>query len=182
MSIFFDVIQFRKSVSCNTSKSNDVFSKRIICFDYGTHKIGFAVSDEEYNFAFPKDVIIGQWIDINEAFNAMKQVCENNKIKFIVFGFPKKPDNTLSENCEKILQIAEKFDKDNYQILLFDERFSTKASTAVFRSKKNNFGHKKNHVKNQPKYDDAMAASVILNDVLQIFATNDQSKSSLSYQ
>jgi len=52
---------------------------------------------------------------------------------------------------------------------LFDERFSTKSTSAIFKfeQRKNVNNRKKNNMQKN-KYDDAMSASIILSDVLKI--------------
>ena len=39
-----------------------------VAVDYGTRKLGFAVSDENRQVAFPKDVLIGNWRDFDAVF------------------------------------------------------------------------------------------------------------------
>jgi len=174
MSVFFDVnefyISFSKYFVLNRRQVKDKnISHKIICFDYGTHKIGFSVSDEELNFAFPKDVLIGNWIDIDNAFLKIKNICNDLKIKFIVFGFPKKMTNDLNENCKRIIEISNNLSAEGFDICLFDERFSTKSTSAIFKfeQRKNVNNRKKNNMQKN-KYDDAMSASIILSDVLKI--------------
>ena len=170
MSVFFNAVEFSKCLlnrfyKNNSDNHSNAFNRKIFCFDYGTHKIGIAVSDEEYNFAFPKTVLLGEWRDIGVASKEIIKYCNNNHIIFLVFGYPIKNNGELNENCNRILQIANFLDSQGFEILLFDERFSTKASTAIFSYEKQK-GNKKNILEN--KYDDAGAASIILQDVLKI--------------
>ena len=169
MSVFFDAFEFSKCLLNRFSKNSgypvNEFNGKIVGFDYGTHKIGVSISDAEYNFAFPKTVLIGEWRDIDNACKEIIKYCNDNHILFVVFGYPIKNNGELNENCNRILQIANFLDKKGFEILLFDERFSTKASVAVFNYEKRR-NNKKNILEN--KYDDAGAASIILQDVLKI--------------
>ena len=73
-------------------------------------------------------------------------------------------DGTLHENCEIILKIAEKL-AEKFPVLLADERFTTQATYAIERFGRQKFGSK-NKTKFKEKKDDARAAMIILNNVL----------------
>ena len=136
----------------------------LVAVDYGTRKLGFSVSDDDRQVAFPKDVLIGNWRDFDTVFSAIsKYICKFN-VCGIVLGWPKKMDGTLHENCEIILKIAEKL-AEEFPVLLADERFTTQATYAVERFERQKFGSK-NKTKLKEKNDDARAAAIILNEVL----------------
>ena len=152
-------------------EDRDLFFQRVsdrtgalVAVDYGTRKLGFAVSDESRQVAFPKDVLIGNWRDFDAVFGAIsKYICKFN-VCGIVLGWPKKMDGSLHENCEIILKIAEKL-AEKFPVLLADERFTTRATYAVERFERQKFGSK-NKTKLKEKNDDARAATIILNEVL----------------
>ena len=152
-------------------EDRDLFFQRVsdrtgalVAVDYGTRKLGFAVSDESRQVAFPKDVLIGNWRDFDAVFGAIsKYICKFN-VCGIVLGWPKKMDGSLHENCEIILKIAEKL-AEKFPVLLADERFTTRATYAVERFERQKFGSK-NKTKLKEKNDDARAAAIILNEVL----------------
>ena len=135
-----------------------------VAVDYGTRKLGFAVSDENRQIAFPKDVLIGDWRDFDTVFGAVSEYVSNFNTCGIVFGWPKKMDGSLHENCEIILKIAKKL-TEKLPVLLTDERFTTRATYAVERFERQKFGSK-NKTKFKEKNDDARAAAIILNEVL----------------
>ena len=136
----------------------------LVAVDYGTCKLGFAVSDECRQVAFPKDVLIGNWREFDTVFSTISEYVSKFNVCGIVLGWPKKIDGTLHENCEIILKIAEKL-AEKYTVLLADERFTTQATYAVERFERQKFGSK-NKTKFKEKNDDARAATIILNDVL----------------
>lgn len=132
--------------------------------DYGTRKVGFAVSDECRQVAFPRDVLIGNWGEFDNVFSAIsKYICKFN-VCGIVLGWSKKMDGNLHENCEIILKIAEKL-AEEFPVLLADERFTTRATYAVERFERKKFGSK-HKIKFKEKNNDARAAAIILNEVL----------------
>lgn len=136
----------------------------LVAVDYGTRKLGFAVSDKDKQVAFPKDILIGDWRELDIAFSTIGEYIVKFNTCGIVMGWPKKMDGTLHENCEIILKIAEKL-AEKYPVLLADERFTTQATYAVERFEQQKFGSK-NKAKLKEKNDDARAAAIILNDVL----------------
>lgn len=135
-----------------------------VAVDYGTRKLGFAVSDDDRQIAFPKDVLIGDWRDFDTVFSAISEYVSKFNVCGIVLGWPKKMDGSLHENCEIILKIAKKL-TEKFPVLLADERFTTRATYAVERFERQKFGSK-NKTKFKEKNDDARAAAIILNDVL----------------
>ena len=136
----------------------------LVAVDYGTRKLGFAVSDESKQVAFPKDVLIGNWREFATVFSVISEYISKFNACGIVIGWPKKMDGSLHENCEIILEIAEKL-AEEFPVLLADERFTTQATYAVERFERQKFGSK-NKKKLKEKNDDARAAAIILNEVL----------------
>ena len=171
MAVFLDFIAFWNrvlGVDCAFR-----FSKKIVGLDYGTRKIGVSVSDEDRNFAFPKEVLIGDWRNIKVAVGTVFALCQKYNSNIVVIGFPKKNDGSNSENCSKVCQFASllncQFGEYCCAILLFDERFSTKSTTSIFNTRlaRNIDVKKKQKVDNgRTRTDDASAASIILGDAL----------------
>jgi len=143
-----------------------IFGKKgvLVAVDYGTRKLGFAVSDGGRQVAFPQDVLIGDWRDFDTVFISISEYVGKFNVCGIVLGWPKKMDGSLNDNCEVILKIAKKL-AEKYPVLLADERFTTRATYAVERFERKKFGSK-NKIKFKEKNDDARAATIILNDVL----------------
>ncbi len=163
MPIFTDSRAFCNEIGC------EFYEPKIICIDYGTKKIGVALSDDERNIAFKKNILIGNWLNITQAAEIIESECKKNNSNVLVIGYPKKLDGTLSENCKKIIQIANFIEKkyEKKAILLFDERFSTKATKSIFNTRLAVRCDRKkiNKINN---HDDDSAACLILNDVLRI--------------
>jgi len=57
-------------------------NKRYLGIDYGTKRVGVAISDEALSLAFPKEVIKND----SHLLNKIKQICLDNKIKLVVMG------------------------------------------------------------------------------------------------
>jgi putative Holliday junction resolvase len=56
---------------------------RYIGIDYGTKKIGLALSDEGGSFAFPHSIVKND----REVFEAIQKVCEEEKVEALVVGY-----------------------------------------------------------------------------------------------
>ena len=83
--------------------------RRFLGIDYGTKRIGIAISDEEGTLAFPKEIVLN---DLN-SFKKIKEIIKTENISEIVIGesvdFSGKL-NALSARIEVfILELQEKF-------------------------------------------------------------------------
>ncbi len=130
---------------------------KVLGIDYGTKKIGLAISDDTNIIAMPLNVI-----DCNEnVFEKIKDIIKNNKVEKIVVGLP----ITLSGNKGKRVQETEEFIKKlketvNISIVEWDERLSTRFSERILNSA-NVKGRKK-----KKKVIDKIAATFILQGYL----------------
>lgn len=165
MSIFFDFNVFRNEIF----SSNVVFSKKIIGVDYGTKKIGIALSDDKRLIAFKKNILIGNWLNIQNVATTLINECKKYNSNILVIGYPKKINGSLSCNCKRVLQIANLLNENekNIAILLFDERFSTKATKSIFNTRLAKHTNDKKIIKTK-NYDDSSSACIILNDALSM--------------
>ena len=166
-----NIQEFVKLVKGLKNESNNV---RILGIDFGTKKIGVAVGDIDLQIAFPKEVLIGDWLKVLNTVDTIFNLYEKYNTKAIVIGFPKKLNGELHKNCEYIFEIEKHLEKKNILTLLFDERFSTKMTTNYSKLEQQrriiNYKNNKqnNIIKNKEKYDDNKSASIILQDVLKI--------------
>ena len=133
---------------------------RLLAIDYGTKRVGLAVTD--YMQVIATKLTTVSTIDI---FPYLKENMSREEVDAIVVGNPKKLDNTPSESAKAVNlfvdNLAKTFpDKDIYMI---DERFTSKiASQTIAQS-----GMKKK--KRQDKgLIDAVAAVLILQDFMQM--------------
>lgn len=150
----------------NKILNNDSFvsKKRIVCVDFGTKKLGVAVSDVDKTVAFPKDVIFGKFYDINTLILEIKYQINKYDAIGVIIGWPIGLNGEFNDNCYKISKVAIELNK-NIPVLLFDERYTTKFAQRKIEER-NNF--KKNKKIKNNGLDDAMSAMIILNDFLSI--------------
>ena len=133
---------------------------RLLAIDYGTKRVGLAVTD--YMQVIATKLTTVSTIDI---FPFLKDYMSREEVDAIVVGNPKQMDNTPSESAKAVNifvdNLAKAFpDKDIYMI---DERFTSKiASQTIAQS-----GLKKK--KRQDKgLIDSIAAVLILQDFMQM--------------
>ena len=133
---------------------------RLLAIDYGTKRVGLAVTD--YMQVIATKLTTVSTIDI---FPFLKDYMSREEVDAIVVGNPKQMDNTPSESAKAVNifvdNLAKSFpDKDIYMV---DERFTSKiASQTIAQS-----GLKKK--KRQDKgLIDSIAAVLILQDFMQM--------------
>lgn len=131
---------------------------RILAIDYGTKRIGLAVTDPDQIIATPLDTIENQKI-----FEFLKQYFSKESVELIILGFPERSDGSRSEIQGKIIKFAENLKKQfNKEVTLFDERYTSKlAFQAMIDS-----GLKRKQRRNKALVD-RTSATILLQDYLK---------------
>ena len=139
-------------------KSNQV--GRLLAIDYGTKRVGLAVSD--YMQVIATKLATVPTVDI---FPYLKEYMSREEVEAIVVGDPKQMNNTPSESAKAVHIFVDNLAKafPEMDIYMIDERFTSKiASQAIAQS-----GLKKK--KRQDKgLIDSVAAVLILQDFMQM--------------
>ena len=126
--------------------------------DYGTKRIGIAISDSSQIIATSLCAIENKNI-----FSFLKELLEKEEVDTIVIGEAKNLDNTETDSSKHIYQFIEKLKNQFPKILIktIDERFSSKiAFQSIIDS-----GIKKKKRKNKSLID-KVSATIILQDYL----------------
>ncbi|MFQ5661920.1 MAG: Holliday junction resolvase RuvX [Candidatus Paceibacteria bacterium] len=130
-------------------------SKRILGIDFGTKKIGVAVSDENSNFAIPKLVLNND----KDLLRNIKEIINKEKIGEIVIGEStdyKGQDNPVMKDVKKFTEkLQEKFSLP----ISFEPEFLT--------------SHQAKSIQGENKMTDASAAALILQSFLDKENKND---------
>lgn len=130
----------------------------LISIDYGSKKIGIAMSNQERSIAMPLITISETKKQI--IINSLLSITEKYKVCGIVIGLPINMNGMHTQQTNIVLKFAEEIAKPiNLPIYLQDERLTTKAADNFLKS----FGVKR---KDRNNNDDAVAASMILETVL----------------
>ncbi|QQV74935.1 Putative pre-16S rRNA nuclease [Rickettsia tillamookensis] len=130
----------------------------LIAIDYGSKKLGIALSNQERSIAMPLNTII----EINKkiVITSLLNIIEKYKVCGVVVGLPIDMNGAVTEQTNIVMKFAEELTKSvNLPIYLQDERLTTKAANNFLKS----FSVKR---KDRNNNDDAVAASMILETVL----------------
>ncbi|ADE29851.1 Holliday junction resolvase RuvX [Rickettsia prowazekii] len=133
-------------------------NKPLIAIDYGSKKIGVALSDQELSIAMPFNTItaVNKKVVITSLLNIIKKY----KVCGIVIGLPIDMSGGVTQQTNIVMKFAEKLKQSlGLPIYLQDERLTTKSANNFLKS----FGIKR---KDRNHNDDAVAASMILEIVL----------------
>ncbi len=131
---------------------------RILGIDYGTRRLGFALSDPDKIIATPLCVV--QVHSTKEAARQVKQLCEEQDIERIVIGMPFNMNGTSGPAAKAVTAFAELLrEQTGIPVETWDERLSTSMverallESDISRSKRK-------------KVRDKLAAQVILQSYL----------------
>jgi len=141
---------------------------RILCLDVGKKRIGLAISDPMNIIANVLNVINVEEKDIFFELNA---IINKYKVEKVVIGLPlNKTNEQMNENVKKINTLADEIrNRFKIEVVLWDERFSTKAVERILDEADMHWKEKRNIV-------DKLAAAYILQGYLDWL--NNQKKSS----
>ncbi|XVN41713.1 MAG: Holliday junction resolvase RuvX [Rickettsia endosymbiont of Argas persicus] len=129
----------------------------LISIDYGSKKLGIAMSNMERSIAMPLHT---NETNIKIIIRSLIDTINKYKACGIVIGLPINMNGIHTEQTNIVIKFAEELTKSiNLPIYLQDERLTTKAANNFLKS----FGIKR---KDRNNNDDAVAASMILETVL----------------
>lgn len=127
---------------------------RIMAFDYGTKRIGIAVTD-------PLQIIATALTTVHpeQIWTYLKDYLVNEQVETFVVGKPLQMDGSDSESAQHVVGFVRKLKKEypHIQVVEIDERFTSKmASSAIAQS-----GMRKNKKQNKGLID-TVSATLIL--------------------
>jgi putative Holliday junction resolvase len=100
--------------------------------DYGTRRIGMAVSDEEGIFAFPAGVLERR--DLAQDLQALAELIADRGIRRVVVGLPLHMDGRPGEMAEAARAFAQRLERaTGLPVALFDERWTTAEAERALR-------------------------------------------------
>ena len=103
---------------------------RLLGIDYGSKRVGIAISDEGQQFALPLIVLKKTKNLIKE----IKDIAEKNKIKDIVIGESKDYKGKANAILPETLNLKKDLEKENYKVYLEPE-FMTSINAERFQGK-----------------------------------------------
>lgn len=101
---------------------------RYLGIDYGTKKIGLALSDEEGHFAFPHAVIKND----SKALKTIVEICKSERIGGVVIGRSLSYERTENAVMRNVYAFAERFTTETgLPIFYEDEVLTTREASRV---------------------------------------------------
>lgn len=101
---------------------------RLMAFDYGTKRIGIAVTD-------PLQIIATALTTVhpNEIWDYLKQYLQQEQVATFVVGKPLQMDGTASESAMHVLGFVRRLKKEypTIPVVEVDERFTSKMASSV---------------------------------------------------
>lgn len=132
---------------------------RIMAFDYGTKRIGIAVTD-------PLQIIANALTTVHpeSIWDFLKKYTENEEIETFVVGMPVQLDGTPSQSAQHVVGFVRKLKKTypDTSVELIDERFTSKMATAAILAS----GAKKQQRQDKALVD-AVSATLILQSYME---------------
>ncbi len=136
--------------------------RAILGFDYGSKRLGVAVSDLLWTIATPQKTIFRSTIE--EDLKRIKQLIEEKEVGGIIYGLPLQMNGEEGEIAEEVRKFANiVFENTNLPFAFWDERLSSKAMEN-FLIKEVDMSRKK-----RKNILDSSSAGYILQGVLDAF-------------
>ena len=132
---------------------------RLLAIDYGSKRVGLAVTDPLQIIASPLDTV-----HFKEVISFLKDYDAQEGIEAFVLGMPKKLDNT-DTNATPLVRQFERLLKKNFPekaVYLHDERFTSKMALDAMIS-----GGSKKKDRRQKGNIDKVSAAIILQSFLE---------------
>ena len=124
--------------------------------DWGSKRIGAAISDEDGKIAFPLDKVI----ETKKAINEIKYIIARYKVAWILIGIPKTTSGNEGHSAMLTKNFADKLSRETgIPQSLADERFSSVEARKLLHSQGL-------HDKKQRQIIDNVAAQIILQKYL----------------
>ena len=98
-------------------------SGRILSIDYGTSRVGFAVSDPLHIIATPLKTIKNK--SIQDLLKQIGLIVKEYDIKSIVVGLPLGLNGKETKQTKTVKLFSETLGKNNYKVIFEDERLTT---------------------------------------------------------
>lgn len=98
---------------------------RILALDWGTVRIGGALSDPEGKIAFPLD----KFIDPKHSLDEIQKIVNENQVEKVLIGLPRALSGNETLSTKKAQEFAEKLQILNLPIDFIDERLSSKSAS-----------------------------------------------------
>ena len=132
-------------------------SGRILSIDYGSSRVGFAISDPLHIIATPLITIKNK--SIQDLLKQIGLIVKEYAIKSIVLGLPLGLNGKETKQTKTVKLFSETLEKNNYKVIFEDERLTTVLAKKEIIKQKISTGKNKSLI-------DQVAAAFILQNYL----------------
>ncbi|MFC1888079.1 Holliday junction resolvase RuvX [Candidatus Cloacimonadota bacterium] len=131
---------------------------RLLGIDYGSVRIGLALSDPLKIISRPYKVILNRG---EETFQELEEIVSLNKVEKIILGLPLDKDGSDSEKTLEVRRFAEELSAAlEIEVVLWDERYTSSKANSWLKEMGIDYRKSKTVI-------DKIAASIILKDFLE---------------
>lgn len=135
-----------------------LYMQRYLGIDYGTKRIGLALSDEEGKFAFPEKILINN----SKVLDEVQKIVKSKDVTAFVLGESLNLEGKQNAVYNDILKFGELL-KDKFSLPVFQEKeFMTSVFARESVSQKKDFNVSRKVSKKRGEKVDASAAALIL--------------------
>ncbi len=130
---------------------------RILGIDYGSAKIGLALSDPLKMFAHEYETIFTK--ENKNYLHYIVDLCNEKNVEYVVLGLPLNMDGSVGFQAEEVLAFKHKLESLQVKVVTEDERLTTKMAESAMHEMKLS-------KKEILQKSDAKAAAIILQNHL----------------
>ena len=132
---------------------------RLLAFDYGTKRVGLAVTDPDQIVASPYETV-----PTHEIFRFLEKYLAEEEVEALVVGMPRDLYDQDSHSTEAVRQFVKQLKSkfESYPVHLHDERFTSKMARASMIS-----GGSKKSDRRKKGNIDKISAAIILQSFME---------------
>lgn len=133
---------------------------RFLALDYGTKRIGLAISDETLTLATPLEFLPA--VSLKKVLGKLRSLIGENKVSLIIVGIPRNMDGSYGPSAENAREFARRLQESlTIPVEMVDERLTTVQAGSFLQEAG------KNTRKQKAKIDSA-SAQIILQTYLDL--------------
>ncbi len=133
---------------------------RYLGLDLGTKTLGISITDKTNTLVSPLTVLRFKNEEYESIIPTLKDIIKEYNIKKVVLGLPKNMDGSMGFASERSLKFKELLVKEEIEVVLEDERLTTKSAIDIIHENNDNY-------KNAKEKIDSIASCIILENYLR---------------
>jgi len=146
---------------------------RLLGIDWGARRTGLAISDESWEFVFPREAIVGAGLARpsietdgrdwqTQLLQEIISIIKSEKIVGVVIGLPVRGNGTDSNVTRMVREFADAFAAEtDIPITFINEQLTSVEAEEIIKSK-----NRKSEIRNRKSEIDSAAAAVILGNAI----------------